>query len=209
MIAVRTSTDASRMMPKVDRVLPSARAWRMRRTMFSTSMIASSTTTPMATTRPASTITLSVAPARSRTKIAATSDNGMAIKLMNAVRHSNSRLAMINTTRPTPISMAVVRLSMDCSMNVAGRKIVVSIAMSGRPGFISAIACSIPRVTSMVFAPRYFCTTSKRPSPSLTTASPISGPGSTTTLPRSPIRTIRPFRSATGICASCSGSLIG
>ena len=135
-------------------MLPSARACRSRRTMFSTSMIASSTTTPMATTNPASTITLSVAPARSRTTIAATSDSGMAIRLMNAVRHSNSRLAMINTTRPTPISMAVVRLSIDCSMNVAGRKIVVSIAMPGRPGFISPIACSIPRVTSIVLAPR-------------------------------------------------------
>ena len=151
------------MMPNVDRVLPTARACRNRRTMFSTSMIASSTTTPMATTSPASTITLSVAPARSRTSIAATRDSGMAIRLMKAVRHSNSRLAMINTTRPMPISMAVVRLSIDCSMNVAGRKIVVSIAMPGRPGFISSIACSTPRVTSIVLAPRYFCTTSKRP----------------------------------------------
>ena len=41
---------------------PAARAWRNRRTMFSTSMMASSTTTPTATTRPASTITFTVCP---------------------------------------------------------------------------------------------------------------------------------------------------
>ena len=36
--------------------------WRSRRTMFSMSMMASSTTTPRAITRPASTIVLIVAP---------------------------------------------------------------------------------------------------------------------------------------------------
>ena len=34
----------------------------------------------------------------------------------------------------TPSSSAVVRLSIDCSMNVAGRKIVVSISMPGQAG---------------------------------------------------------------------------
>ena len=47
---------------------------------------------------------------------------------------------MIRTTSRTPSSSAVVRLSIDCSMKVAGRKIVVSISMPGRPGRISSIA---------------------------------------------------------------------
>ena len=42
-----------------------------------------------------------------------------------------------------------------------------------------------PRVTSTVLAPRNFCTTSISPGPSSTTPSPISGPGSTSTFPRS------------------------
>ena len=66
--------------------------------MFSTSMIASSTTTPIATTSPASTITLMVVSRRSSTRIAAISESGIAIRLMNAVRHSNRKAAMISTT---------------------------------------------------------------------------------------------------------------
>ena len=75
--------------------------------MFSTSMIASSTTTPMATTSPASTITFTVAPRRSRTSRAATSDSGMAIRLMKAVRHSKRNAMMIRMTSRMPINIAI------------------------------------------------------------------------------------------------------
>ena len=51
------------MMAAVDLVLPSRRAWRSRRMMFSTSMMASSTTTPTAMTNPARIIVL-IAPPR-------------------------------------------------------------------------------------------------------------------------------------------------
>jgi hypothetical protein len=61
-IAGRTSSEASRMMRAVDSVLPAARLSRRRRTMFSTSMMASSTSEPSATAKPASTIVLMVAP---------------------------------------------------------------------------------------------------------------------------------------------------
>ena len=152
-------------MPKVDCVLPAARAWRNRRTMFSTSMMASSTTTPTATTRPASTITFTVAPATSSTSSAATRDSGMAIRLMNAVRHSNRKATMIKATSRMPSRIARVRLSIDCSMKVAGRKIVVSTSMPRSPGAISAMASSTPLVTSTVFAPRNFWTTSNKPWP--------------------------------------------
>ena len=45
-------------------------------------------------------------------------------------------------------------------MNVAGRKIVVSISMPGRPGRSSSSALSTPRVTSSVFAHGSFSTIS-------------------------------------------------
>ena len=109
----------------------------------------------------------------------------------------------ISTTSRQPSSSAVVRLWIAVSMNVAGRKIVASIVMSGRPGRIASIASSRPCVSFSVFAPGYFWTTSSRPGPLLTTASPPSGwcssrrvatsetrrrlpsPRSMTTLPRS------------------------
>ncbi len=206
---MRTSTEASSTMPKVDCVLPAARAWRNRRTMFSTSMMASSTTTPTATTRPASTITFTVAPARSSTSSAATRDSGMAIRLMNAVRHSNRNATMIKATSRMPSRIARVRLSIDCSMKVAGRKIVVSTSMPRSPGAISAMASSTPLVTSTVFAPRNFWTTSNSPGPSFTTASPISGPGSTLTTPMSESRRTLPSRSSTGTRPRSSAPTIG
>ena len=60
-------------------------------------------------------------------------------------------------------------------MNVAGRKIVVSMSMPTRPGRSSSIAASTPRVTSSVFAHGNFSTMSMSPGPSLMTASPASG----------------------------------
>ena len=59
-MAGRISSDASRMMRAVVLELPALRASRRRRTTFSTSMIASSTTEPRATTNPAKTIVLIV-----------------------------------------------------------------------------------------------------------------------------------------------------
>ncbi len=56
--------------------------------MFSTSMIASSTTSPMAITSPAMTIVLSVAPMAVSTSVAAISDSGIAVRLISAVRQS-------------------------------------------------------------------------------------------------------------------------
>lgn len=177
--------------------------------MFSTSMMASSTTTPRATTSPASTITLMVAPRRSRTRSAAASDSGMAMSEMNAVRHSKRKAARISTTSATPISRAVVRFSMAASMNVAGRKIEVSICMPGRPGRSLSIASSTPRVTSSVFVFGYFWTISMIPGPSLMTASPCSGWCSSTTRATSARRRGRPPRRSRGTSASCSGFEIG
>ena len=56
---------------------------------------------------------------------------------MKAVRQSERNSTRITTTSAQPSHMAWVRLSMDISMNVAGRKIVESISTPARPGFSS------------------------------------------------------------------------
>ena len=79
----------------------------------------------------------------------------------------------------------MVRLPMDVSMKVAGRKICASISMPGSPGRNSSRAASTPRVTASVLAQGNFSTMSMRPGPSLMTASPMGRGVSQTTLPTS------------------------
>ena len=103
---------------------------------------------------------------------------------------------------------ASVRFSIDCSMKVAGLKIVESIFMSGRPGANSASAASTPRVTSIMFAHGSFSTINIRLTSSSMTASPIIAQVSHLTLPMSRSRggAIAPFFTmATGTPARCSG----
>ena len=111
-----------------------ARFRRRRRTMFSTSMIASSTTSPSAMMSPAITIVLSVPPIRLSTSAAASRDNGIAVRLMTAVLQSQRNAASTMTTKRQPTSSARLRLASDISMNVAGRKIVESTLTPGSAG---------------------------------------------------------------------------
>ena len=86
------------------------------------------------------------------------------------------------TTRIAPRISAQVRLSIDSSIKVAGRKISMRRSRCpGRPGWRSWSASSTPRVTSSVFAHGSFSTISIRPGPPLMTASPMSGWWSTRT----------------------------
>ena len=127
---------------------------RSRRMMFSTSMIASSTTTPTAITNPARIIVLMVAPAQvehQRRRPPATS--GMATRLINAVRHSKRKAPSTSTTSRQPSIRALVRLSSASLDEVAGRKMVESISIPGRPGRSAASASSTPCVTSRVLRP--------------------------------------------------------
>ncbi len=78
------------------------------------------------------------------TSAAPVSESGIATRLISALRHENMNSASTRTTRSEPRSSASVRLSIESSTNVAGRKIVVSILMPGRPGFMSLIASSTP-----------------------------------------------------------------
>ncbi|OLD97591.1 MAG: hypothetical protein AUG80_11040 [Candidatus Rokubacteria bacterium 13_1_20CM_4_68_9] len=120
---------------------------------------------PTAITKPASTIVLSVAPRMYRTSAAASSDIGMAITLITAVRHEARKAPSTMTTSSPPSSRAVVRLSKAISMKVAALKIRESTSTPGRPGRSASSAASMPRVTSSVFVPGNFSMTIMRPAP--------------------------------------------
>ena len=173
MMGPRTSRDASSTIRAVDLVLPSRRCWRSRRTMFSMSMIASSTITPSAITKPARIIVLIVAPTVASTSPAATRDSGIVTRLISATRHSKRKNSRISVTRMKPRIIARPRLSIEVSMKVAGRKMVVSTRMPGSPGCIAVSASSTPRVTSTVLPQGSFSTISMMPTPSSMMASPL------------------------------------
>ena len=180
--------------------------------MFSTSMIASSTTTPTAITKPARIMVLMAAPLSRRIIAPASSDNGIAARLISAVRHSNrNRLSTAITSRQ-PSSSARLRLSSATSIKSAGRKRVGSISRPGSPGRSAASASSTPCVTSSVLAHGNFSTTSISPGPSLIIASPISGWWPSTTLAMSLRRSGVPSARClplSGTCARSSGLAIG
>ncbi len=176
--------------------------------MFSTSMIASSTTSPIAITSPAITMVFKVAPIAVSTRVAAISDSGIAVRLITAVRQSKRKVTRIRITRAQPTSIASPRFSSDRSMNPAGRKIVGSTSTPLRPGLRASRAFSTSLVTCRVLPVGCFSTISKRPSPSLITASPIGGGKPTLISATSPRRRGAPLRNATVIFARSSGSSI-
>src|SRR5262245_6026968 len=208
-MALRTSSDASRMMLPVDFVLPSLRCWRSRRTMFSMSMMASSTTTPTAMTNPARTMVLIVVPRTYNTSAPAISDNGIATTLMSAARHSYRKAPRTTITSRQPMSSALARLCKASSMKVAGRKIWASMSTPCRPGLSAASASSTPRVTSSVLAHGSFSTIIMRPGPPLMTPSPIIGQVSHFTSATSPRRTVLPPRTSSGTLARSFASRTG
>ena len=187
--AERTSSEAARTTSKAGFGCAVSRLRRRRRAMFSTSMMASSTTSPSAMTRPAITMTLIVAPLHSSTSPAPRSDRGIAVRLMTACRQSRVNRNSTAATSAQPISRARVRLSIERSMKVAGRKIVVSIFTSVRPGFSSAMAASTARVISSVLAVGCFSTISMMPGTSSMIALPIGGAWPSTTRATSDRRT--------------------
>ena len=109
-------------------------ASRNRRTMFSMSMMASSTTTPTAITRPARIIVLIVAPEveHQQRRHQRHRDGDHADQRRCATRRGTA--ARIDHDQHKPSSSASVRLWIAVSMKSAGRKIVVSMSMPGRPG---------------------------------------------------------------------------
>ncbi len=143
--------------------------------MFSTSMMASSTTAPRAMMSPANVMVLTVSPRQCSTSSVAINDSGIVSMLISATRHSKRKRARMTTTSTNPRISAWVRLWIEAWMKLACWKIVVSNWTPGRPGSRVRMASSTPRVISTVFAHGSFSTTSSRPGSSLMTASPISG----------------------------------
>ena len=145
--------------------------------MFSTSMIASSTTSPIAITSPARTIVLIVAPIgrqHERRGDQRQRDRRQADHGRPPVEQERRR--RITITRTQPISIAS-REVVERPLDERGR------AEDGRdrcrrpssPGLRSSRAFSTFWVTSSVLPVGCFSTIRSRPSPSLITASPIGG----------------------------------
>ena len=157
--------------------------------MFSTSMMASSTTTPTAITNPASTMVFIVPPVQYSTRAAAISDK-------RDRHHADQRRPPLEEedTQHQDDQEASKQQShgpgcpRDSSMKVAGRKMAVSTAIPVRPGSSCFSASSTPRVTSRVLPQGSFSTISMSPGPPLMTASPISCWWSSTTLATSASR---------------------
>ena len=148
---------------------------------------------------------LIVSPIQYSTTIVAVSDNGMAVKLITAVRQSYRNRTSTITTRMQPVSSADVRFLIDRSIKVAGRKIVGTISTSLSPGFMAARASSTLRVTSSILAAGCFSTISNRPTPSLMMASPIIGGDPILTSATSPRCRADPSRNETTVRARSSG----
>ena len=90
--------------------------------MFSTSMTASSTTSPIAIARPPSVIVLSVIPIRSRSTMPARSESGIAVHEMAAVRTSKRKTRRTSTTSTAPRTSEVRMFRVAVLMKLAARK---------------------------------------------------------------------------------------
>ena len=117
-------------------------------------MMASSTTTPMAMANPPSVMVLMDTPRQSSTITAASSESGMEMNEMNAVRRSSRKRNSTTPTSTPPSSSEWSTLRSEVSMKLAGRnrrasRVILSAASAG---FICCNAASSARVTTIVLA---------------------------------------------------------
>ena len=104
---------------------------RNRRNTFSTSMIASSTTSPMAMARPPIVMELRLTPNHFNTITPANSDVGIARKLMNDARKFIRKMNRITVTMMPPSKSAFFKLRIEPSMKSAWRNTRMFIFTSG------------------------------------------------------------------------------
>ena len=144
--------------------------------MFSTSMMASSTTSPSAITRPGedhrvdrpATVVQHERRGDQRQRDGGAADHrGAPVEEKHHQDDDDQHAADAGATGSGCRS--------DISMNVAGRKMVGSTSTSSSPGAAPRARARRPRVTSSVLPPGCFSTISSRPGPSLMMASPIGG----------------------------------
>ncbi len=163
--------------------------------MFSTSMTASSTTTPSATARPPSVMVLILRPMAFIAITAVIKDSGMLTKEISTV----FRLPM-NRNRMTAISAAPITRSSvmplsAVSMKLAGRcrfEAYMTTPWAFNAGSRSCSAASTSRVTFSVLAPYCDAVVTSTPGRPMMTASPKSGAGASVTWATSPIWTTAP-----------------
>ena len=123
--------------------------------MFSTSMMASSTTSPSAIASPPNVRVLMPKPRYSSARMAASSESGMAVREMAAARASARKSSSTTATSTAPSSSDVVMLRSARSMNSDGRN---KAGCSSRPadsiaGRRRARAASTRAATTLVLAP--------------------------------------------------------
>ncbi len=103
--------------------------------------------------RPPSVIVLMPRPYHAITTTAATSESGIAVRLMNVVRKFQRKRNRTTVTITAPSASAAFTLPIARSMKSACWNALVSIVTSGgSPAFIPASVASIRWVTSSVFA---------------------------------------------------------
>ena len=155
----RTSRDASKITSSAARRWSAGRAAssRRRRTTFSTSMIASSTSAPIAIVRPPSDIVLTVIPSASIAITATSSDSGSDASEISVGRSWNRNRNRITATRIAPSRSATDTLRTAVPMKSAWRALSRSMIIpSGRPRWIASSSRSMRAVSSRVLAPGCF-----------------------------------------------------
>ena len=181
--------------------------------MFSTSMTASSTTSPIAIARPPSVIVLSVMPKLFSTMTAASNDRGMARHEIAAVRMSKRNRNSTTMTKTPPSSSASRTLRVATSMKVAGRNSVASSSMpcAASTGRSVASVSSTRFVTSCVLVPNCAEMTKTTPGRPMIVAPPIAGSGASAIVATSDrttlaaplvVTTVRPTSAAVTACPS-------
>ena len=132
--------------------------------MFSTSTIASSTSSPMAMAIPPRVITLIDRSNQSKIRAVVRTESGIAVRVINVVRRLNRNRNRTTMTRTAPSRRASATLAMPRSMKLRCWYIAGSIRTSaGRPGLSSSIARVTSSVSRRVSASGCFSTVSRTP----------------------------------------------
>ena len=181
--------------------------------MFSTSTMASSTSSPIATAIPPSVITLMdrcvpvIWPQIRNTSVVITSESGIAVSVMNVVRKFSRNKNRMMTTRTAPITRASPTLKIPRSIKFLSRNSSELITMSaGRDDSASANALARLSVSERVSTCGCFTTVNTTPGRPFTLPSPRLNCGPSTTCATWPSRIERSEWTFTGILRRSSST---
>jgi hypothetical protein len=182
---------------------------RRRRKTFSTSMIASSTSAPMAIVSPPRVIVLIVIPMAFMVRSATMTETGSAAREMIVVRTFQRNRKRMTATRIAPSRRATVTFSTEVSMKSDWRKSCRSIVMPrGRERWMSSSCRSMAPVKASVLAPGCLVMPRTTAGRALAEPSPRLMPGPMTTRPSCAMRTGVPPREATTTWSMSSPEVI-